>query len=239
MPLKNLKLDTNVVFKCHLQKDSVSFTFNELVRLFDTSLSYNTSKHVDFSKYYAEGMTVANIGAYISKGGKDLLMKKIVDKFTKPDDYVELKAQKLLDFVTQNIAYSYEDLWYKDEITKRAHEVLFSGEADCSGLSTLYASLLEEAKIPYCLFYFDHHINVGLRGDYLMSNKYYKAIKDTNYVMAETTVKNFSIGITTLANAEILNKVSFYQIPKQSPFMYEVNTYEPLKFVDIQYAVGE
>ena len=64
-----------------------------------------------------------NIGALISMPSKDKLVNNIAKDITKSLSTNEEKAQALLDFVTNEIQYSYEDAWYNNEILKHSHEV--------------------------------------------------------------------------------------------------------------------
>ena len=233
MPSTNLKVDSSQTFTCNLKDDKVNISFKELSQELDSTIYYNTQKHVDLSDFFQTQNIACNIGAYVSKKGKDPIIKKLVDSLTEGLKTNEAKAQKLLDFTTSQIEYSYEDHWYQAEITKRAHEVLFAGEADCSGKSTLYASMLEEANIPYCFLYFMNHINVGVQGKFSSNNKYQAKIDGVTYYMAETTTPNFIIGESKLSNAEILEEVKFYQIPQKSPNMYGYLNKKQIPFIDI------
>ncbi|MBL7753562.1 MAG: transglutaminase domain-containing protein [Chitinophagaceae bacterium] len=232
MPEQNLKVDSNRAMNCLLKDYPLQLSLKELSRLRDSSITYNTPPYMDLTKFTGYQVKCGNIGSYISQGGKDEFIKRLADQLTSDVKTPEEKYARLLDFVTQKILYSFEDYWYEAEITKRAHEVVFSGEADCSGKSTLYASLLEALNLPYCLIYFEHHMNVGVPGNFPAENGYQIDLEGTRYFMAETTVPGFQIGISRLSNAEILEHPAFYQIPKKSEAVLEVggNKRVPLIF---------
>ena len=234
MPTLNLKADSHFVFHCNLKNYPFSFKLAELHTELDSTIFYNYKKNVDMSTYYTGRNLVTNIGAYISKPGKDPLIHKLTAQLIKGISSQEEKAQKLLDFVSTQIEYSYEDYWYRSEITKRAHEVLFSGEADCSGKTTLLASMLEDAGIPYCLLYFPNHVNVGIAGNFSKQNHYHIELLHKTYFMAETTVPDFKIGTSSISNAEILEHPEFYQVPHKSPNFYTVNGNQALPLLDIE-----
>jgi transglutaminase-like putative cysteine protease len=214
-PVYNLKIDSNQRFDCNLKSHPFSFSFKELVKEVDSNLAYGFPAFMDLSAYVGSGVVSANVGAFVSKGQTDPLLRKLAEEITRGANTAEEKYQKVLAFVSEQIAYSFEDYWYDSEITKRAHEVLFSGEADCSGKSTLMASMLEALNLPYCLLYFDKHMNIGVPGNFKADNAYHQDIEGTRYFMAETTVPGFIIGQSLLANHEILDKVLFYQIPSK------------------------
>lgn len=158
----NLKIDSFLKIKCSLASLNYEVSFKELSNSMDTSISYNTPKNI----YLGENYSAANVGSYISKKDKDPIIKRLATFLTKGLITNDEKAQRLLDFVSSEIMYSYEDYWYQSEITKRAHEVLISGDGDCSSKTILYASLLEQCDINYCLLYFDKHVNVGVQGNF-------------------------------------------------------------------------
>ena len=222
MPVTNMKIDTSIRFQCGLKSKKRSLSLQDLTQLRDTSICYAFPKYMIIASAFEQSYRASNIARYISKQSKDHVINKLALELTEGLKTLEEKAQKLLDFVSNEITYSYEDHWYQSEITKRAHEVLLAGQADCSGKSTLYASLLESVGIPYCLLYFDHHINVGVQGQFENQNNYNYTRDNVCYAMAETTVPGFKIGVSKLENAEILNTVLFYQNPSKGTEIYDL-----------------
>jgi len=200
-----------------------SITLSALAAEMDSNQTYHTDPYMYLHwGEFGEKIPAGNIGAYISKPGKDPLITQLAEELTQGLSTPEEKAQKLLDFVSNEVSYSYEDHWYRTEITKRAHEVLLAGQGDCSGKSTLYASLLEVLHIPYCLLYFDRHVNVGVQGKFPRENGYVFELAGATYAMAEPTVEKFRIGITKLQEAAQLREVFYYQIPSNKPEIHDV-----------------
>jgi hypothetical protein len=233
-PVYNLKIDSNQRFDCNLKSHPFSFSFKELVKEVDSNLAYGFPAFMDLSAYVGSGVVSANVGAFVSKGQTDPLLRKLAEEITRGANTAEEKYQKVLAFVSEQIAYSFEDYWYDSEITKRAHEVLFSGEADCSGKSTLMASMLEALNLPYCLLYFDKHMNIGVPGNFKADNAYHQDIEGTRYFMAETTVPGFIIGQSLLANHEILDKVLFYQIPSKGESVINPENNRKVRLLNIE-----
>jgi hypothetical protein len=230
-PTHNLKIDTNLKFNCNLKKQSLPISLKELSTLDTATLTYPFENHIDLHEYYNDHLYASNIGSCISPKGKNKVIKRLLPLLINDEDLLEVKAQKLLNFV--NFDYSYEDYWYQSEITKNSIELLLTGEADCSGLTTLYASLLEEANIPYCLLYYDRHVNVGVAGNFKTSNGYATKIDGINYFVAETTTPLFEIGMSKVLNDEILKHVIFYQIPSKSGNIYGIKNKKALSFIEI------
>jgi Transglutaminase-like superfamily len=227
--VKNLKYDSNMVFNCKLKTESYSISLKALHYTLDSSLYYHTGNAMMLVHPIDNATHSANIGHFISKKG-DTILTHLAERITKNCVTNESKAQALLDFVSTQITYSYEDFWYQNEITKTAHEVLFTGIADCSGKSTLYASLLEQLDVPYCLFYFKNHLNIGVAGKFKNDNKYGFEIYKTYYCMAETTVPNFKIGQSLLQDDARLKELFLYQVPRTSANVKQFSDNVSLKF---------
>lgn len=234
IPASNLKIDTTKFFKYKYNNTTLEMSFQDLVKELDDSVYYNTAKAIDLTHYFGREVYASNIGAYISKKGKDNVIKKLADRITEGLKSNEEKAQALLQYVTTNISYSYEDLWYETEVAKRAHEVLLSGDGDCSGKTTLYASLLEQCDIPYCLLYYKNHVNVGVQGNYANENGYTETVENKKYAVAETTVENFIIGKTKVDKSEIISDLLFYQDPHTSPNIFNAKTKEKFEFAEFE-----
>jgi hypothetical protein len=217
---ENLKIDSTINIKCQLATINFDVSFKELSSAMDSTICYNTPKYI----YLKTNQYAANIGAYISQKNKDPIIKRLAQFLTKGLSTNEEKAQHLLHFVSTEITYSYEDYWFQSEITKRAHEVLLSGDGDCSSKTIFYASLLEQCDIPYCLLYFNKHINVGVKGNFPNKNKYIFTKENNTYYMAETTTPNYIIGESLLGNPEILSTVLMYQNPRESEKVYNAKT---------------
>lgn len=233
IPCANLKVDTNKVFTFKYNDSTLNMLFADVMKEQNETCFYNTPKVIDLSHYYGANVYAANIGAYVSVKGSDNIVKKLANILTKDLETNEEKAQAFLRYVTNNITYSYEDLWYEAEIAKRAHEVLLSGDGDCSAKTTLFASLLEQYDIPYCLLYYKNHVNVGVKGNFANENGYTATIENVQYAIAETTVENYIIGKSRVKSPEILSDLLFYQDPRKSPYIFNVKTKEKFEFVEI------
>lgn len=232
-PVTNLRVPKNVRIPCRLTSMKYEVSLKDIANCLNPSTYYNTEEHFQLSSDFQPGSNLyaSNIGAYISKKGKDPIIQPLSNKLTEGLKTKEEKIQALLHFVTNEITYSYEDYWYESEITKRAHEVLISGLADCSGKSTLLASLLEAQDLPYALLYFNHHINVGVPGSFPEENHLWITLGSKKYFFAETTYPNFQIGRTHLADEDLLNKVYYYQKPQKRKYIYSVANDQPLRLI--------
>ncbi len=196
-------------------------SMNELADFADDKSIYGgkTNSEISANKY------LANHGAFVGIKNEPSL-KRLCDKIITDKNNKEKTAQELLDFVTRNIVFSEKEAGGGFEILKRPNEVLMTGKSDCSGLTILYASLLEQTGINYRLVYFPGHIAVAVEG--IFHNKNNTIIKYDNvvYSLAETTIRGFRIGITELLKKDLTSEVTFIQKPGKDSKIINVKTGE-------------
>ena len=196
-----------------------NLSMNELADFADDRSIYGgkTDSEIKTNKY------MANHGAFVSVQGEPSL-KRLIDKIITDKSNKERAAQELLDFVTGNIEFSENEAYGGYEVLKRPNEVLLTGKSDCSGLTILYASLLEVAGINYRLVYFTGHIAVAVEGKFNNTNKLKIKYEDIEYSLAETTVKGFSIGNTILQQKDITDEIKYIQKPGKDSKIIDFKT---------------
>jgi hypothetical protein len=174
-----------------------------------------------------------NHGAFVAIKGEPSLTR-LVARLVKPEHSPEVKAQRLLHFITLGLRYKREEAERGFETMKRPNEVLMSGGSDCSGLAICYASLLEQTDVDYYLVYTfsetgRNHLTVMVRGDFQSPLAKSMKIGDELYYQAETTVPEFLIGQTwqLVDNPE---GVKYIQRPREKNRIVELNTGQPLDF---------
>ncbi len=202
-------------------KNGLTYTLsmNELADFADDRSIYGgkTDSEIKTNKY------MANHGAFVSVQNEPSL-RRFVNMIITDKSNKTLAAQQLLDFVTGNIEFSENEAYGGYEVLKRPNEVLMTGRSDCSGLTILYASLLEAAGINYRLVYFPGHIAVAVEGKFPNTNKLKIKYEDIEYSLAETTVKGFSIGNTVLLQKDITDEVKFIQKPGKDSKIIDFKT---------------
>lgn len=177
-------------------------------------------------------MTVfANHGIMVAKPDEPSL-RRLADAILKdvgPDR--ETRIQALVDFVANEIEYSYTEAVGGRETLKRANETLMTRNGDCSNKTILLASLLEQIGEEYILLYCPQHITVAVpMGNFPNENKVDFEFNSRQWVVAETTVKGFQVGRSKVDRPEILALVNYVQDPKHMDVIYDVNSGEFLKF---------
>ncbi len=177
-------------------------------------------------------MVFANHGIMVAKPGEPSL-KRLADDILKnagPDR--EARVQKLVDFVSAEIEYSYTEAMSRRETLKRADETLMTRNGDCSNKTILLASLLEQIGEPYLLLYCPRHITVAVpQGNYSNENKLDFLWNDKQWLIAEATLPGFQVGLTKVNEARLLTHVEYVQDPKNADVIFDANSYEVLKFL--------
>ena len=171
----------------------------------------------------------SNHGAFVAKKGEPSL-ERLVNQIAPKDKSIEEKAQLLLDFVTKNMTYNYSEAYEHAKVLKRPNEVLMTGNSDCSGLTILYASLLEQTEADYRLVYAPEHTTVAVAGNFPARNGMRFNLGKTTYTFAEPTARRFVIGETTIKNPFTVDSIQQFQKPgKDSPIL-DGKTGEPVPF---------
>ena len=174
----------------------------------------------------------ANHGIMVARPNEPSL-KRLADELLKdvaPDR--EARIQRLVDFVSTEIEYSYREALGGQETLKRPDETLMTRNGDCSNKSILLASLLEQIGEEYILLYCPQHITVAIpQGNFPNDNKLDFAWADKKWVIAETTAPGFQVGKSRLADSIRLNTVNYVQDPKNSDVIFDANSFAVLKFL--------
>lgn len=211
IPKNDLKVDTTRTINIQLGKYSYSMTMHELMN-FGTNISiYGGARDTT-----ADGnIYTANHGAFVGKANETSL-KRLAAEIIGTETSKEKIARLLLEFVNTNISYSDFEGTGEYEILKRPNEVIMSRKSDCSGLTILYASLLEQAGLDYVLLYFPGHISPAVEGNFPNSNGLAITFEGKTYTLAETTVKGFDIGVTKIMESINTRNITFIQKPSDN-----------------------
>lgn len=173
----------------------------------------------------------ANHAIMVAKPGEPSL-KRLIDDLLKdvgPDR--EARIQRLVDFVSNEINYSFSEAVGARETLKRADETLMTRSGDCSNKTILLASLLEQIGEEYILLYCPRHITVAVpQGNFANANGLDFTWEGRNWVVAETTLPGFQVGNTAVSEPTRLTSVEYVQKPKLSEVIFDANSYEVLKF---------
>lgn len=173
----------------------------------------------------------ANHGIMVAKPGEPTL-KRLADELLKgvPDNR-EARIQRLVDFVSTEIEYSYTEAVAPSEKLKRASETLMTRNGDCSNKTILLASLLEQIGEEYRLLYCPQHITVAVpQGGFSNENGLDFTWDGKPWMIAETTLAGFQVGLTRVQEFTRLTKINYVQDPKLSEIIFDANSFETLKF---------
>lgn len=228
----NLRLDTSQTVSFPYSTVSYSASLDELRNLANSSQLYGGKLIAKASTRKDEPqMIFANHGIMVARPGEPSL-KRLVDELLKDvGENREARIQRLLDFVSAEIEYSYTEAVAPSEKLKRASETLMTRNGDCSNKTILLASLLEQINEEYILLYCPRHITVAIpQGNFPNENKIDFSWSQKPWLIAESTLPGFQIGLTRIDDINKLTTVNYVQDPKLSEIIFDANSFETLKF---------
>lgn len=232
--LENLKFDSNAEFEFPYQGLTYKLNMKELLDFAENKTVYggrlaaSTNPKID-----NKAIMFGNHGAMVSKPDEPSLKRFVAQLLGDAPENLphEVKIQKLLDFVTNQIEYDYREALGTNETLKRPNEVLMTRRSDCSNKTILMASFLEQIGEDYLLLYCPRHITVAVpQGAFPLENNLSFEWEGKNWIVAETTLPSFQIGKTKVAETLLLNTVLYVQKPRQTEIIFEAQTLRPLEF---------
>lgn len=227
-PKSDLKVDKKAKLSFKFNTATYTVNLNELTKFVEDKSVYG-GNIVFPSGRTVNGLKelIPNFGALVAKKDEKSL-ERFVGTLVRKDEPKEVKAQVLLDFVTYNIKYDYEEANSGLEVLKRPNEVLMTRSSVCKGLAVLYASLLEQANVDYKLLYLPGHVTVAVEGNYPNANGLTFDFGGKNYSIAEPTNHNFKIGSTLLKWKIQVSDIEYFQRPSPNSRIYDAKTGRPL-----------
>ncbi len=232
--LENLKFDPNARFAFPYQGANYDLSMKELLdfsqntQVYGGKIAASTNPEID-----GKAIMFGNHGAMVAKPDEPSLKRLVAQILGDGAENLsrEVKIQKLLDFVSAQIEYDYNEALGTSETLKRPDEVLMTRKSDCSNKTILMASFLEQIGEDYILLYCPRHITVAVpQGAFPLENNLSFEWDGKNYIAAETTLPMFQIGKTKIAETLLLNTVNYVQKPKQTEIIFEAQTFRPLEF---------
>jgi len=231
--LDNVKIAADQTVSFPYKNLNYTASLGELLNLTNNSQGYGGKMITQASTRRDEPQYVfANHGIMVARPNEPSL-KRLSDELLKDTDANrEARIQRLVDFVANEIEYSFAEALGGQETLKRPNETLMTRNGDCSNKSILLASLLEQIGEEYLLFYFPQHITVAIpQGGFSAENKLDYEWGQRRWVIAETTAPGFQVGKSKLANALNLSIISYVQDPKNSDVIFDASSFAVLKLL--------
>lgn len=228
----NFKLETEQTLTFPFSQVNYSLSLNELRNLTNNTYMYGGRLLTQVPERSDQPhMVFANHAIMVAKPDEPTLKRLATDLLKDVGDNREARIQRLVDFVSNEIEYSYTEAVSTREKLKRANETLMTRSADCSNKTILLASLLEQINEEYILLYCPQHITVAVpQGAFTNDNKLDFTWNQKPWMIAETTAPGFQIGTSRVTEPNRLTSVQYVQNPKNSDVIFDANSYELLKF---------
>ncbi len=231
--LSNVTFDVDRKLDFAFDSGTYTISIPELIDLASNEKIYGGKLYAANSNKVNEiKFAFANHGMMVAKPDEPTL-KRFVDVLLKevPKDNREVKIQRLLDFVTNEIEYDYAEALSSRETLKRPNETLMSRRSDCSNKTILMASLLEQIGEEYLMLYMPGHITIAVpEGKFADENNLHFTWDEKKWVIAETTAPFFEIGKSKLENSELFGKVQYVQKPNLTNVIFDAQTFKTLDF---------
>lgn len=229
MNVRNFKIDTSKIIEIKYNHAIYKITIPQIVDF----VTMKSNLRGGAFAVTPIGQTMISHGVAVAKKGEPSLtdlVNQLTDK-TKSD---EVNAQKLLDFVSNEIEYSTDEATNGGETIKRPDEILFTRNSDCSGKTILYASLLQQINAKWCILYYDKHVCIGVAGNFKPKNTSRISIDGVEYYIAETTAPNAKIGEDYWEGKLAADYLEFYHIPESGVDIIDYQTKKPLEFLKMK-----
>jgi len=231
--LSNIRIDPKQNLTFSLKDATYTVSLNEIHNLANNSEVYGGRMVARIPERRDEPQFVfANHGIMVAKPDEPSLKRLTEELLKDVEPSREARIQRLVDFVSTDIAYSYAEALGSRETLKRASETLMTGNGDCSNKTILLASLLEQINEEYILLYCPGHITVAVpQGGFPDDNKLDFSWSHKNWMIAETTLPGFQVGMTPIKESNRLTHINYVQDPKNADVIFDANSYEVLKFL--------
>ena len=231
-PLENVKLETDKNLSFQFKDVEYSASLDELRNLTNNSQLYGGKLIAKMPERRDKPTIVfANHGIMVARPDEPSLKRLTERLLNGVPDNREARIQRLLDFVSNEIEYSYTEAVGSSETLKRASETLMTRTGDCSNKTILLASLLEQIGEEYILLYCPRHITVAIpQGGFPDENKLDFTWSQKQWMIAESTLPGFQIGLTRINDVNKLTTVNYVQDPKLSEVIFDASSFEVLKF---------
>lgn len=233
-PLENIKIAPEQTLNFGFKEVNYTLSLDEMRNFVNNSQVYGGRLIAGTELKETKPLIVfANHAIMVAKPEEPSLQRLAKDLLKDETIYNdrEKKIQRLVDFVSNEIEYSYTEAVGARETLKRANETLMTRSADCSNKTILLASLLEQIGEEYILLYCPQHITVAVpQGNFPNENKIDFTWNGKPWLIAETTLPGFQVGITRVQEYARLTKINYVQSPKQSDIIFDADSYAVLKF---------
>lgn len=230
--LKNFKVDSTQPLNFPFKTVNYTLNMREVKDFLDNSQVYGGNMAVDATQRSSDlPSAFANHGIMVGKPNEPSLQRLVKELLKDVEDNREKKIQRLVDFVSNEIEYSFSEAMSGRETLKRPDEILMTRNGDCSNKTILLASLLEQIGEDYILLYCPKHITVAVpQGNFPNENKMDFDWEKKNWLIAETTLPNFQVGITKVQEFTKITPINYVQRPKEKNLIFDANSMKVLEF---------
>lgn len=230
--VKNFKVDSSQILTFPYKGLNYTLSLQETKDFLDDKQVYGGNLAADATQRSTDFMTLfANHGIMVGKPNEPSLQRLVKELLKDVEDNREKKIQRLVDFVSNEIEYSYSEALGGRETLKRPNEILLTRNGDCSNKTILLASLLEQIGEDYLMLYCPRHITVAVsQGNFPNENKMDFEWENKNWLVAETTLPGFQVGMTKVDGFDKITPINFVQRPREKNLIFDASSMRVLEF---------
>ena len=235
-PVDNVKFDPGATLEFHFLPAVYRLDMRELSDFVQNKSIFGGRMRAQTGQRRA-GLPVvfANHGALVARPEETSLRRFVGDLVrdlaADGEGAREARVQRVLDFVSREIAYDLREASSNFETLKRPNEVLMTGESDCSNKAILLGSLLEQLGEDYLFVYTPDHITVAVRqGGFPARNGLSLEWEGQTWLIAEGTVPGFRIGVDRVSEEARLKRFQHVQRPRDRDVIFDLATGRQLLF---------
>lgn len=235
-PVDNIKFDPKTVLKFSFKQVTYTLDMEELGNFLQNKSIFGGRMHARTEQSRAgQPIMFANHGALVARP-QETSLRRFVDELIRDipadaENAREARVQRMLDFVSREIAYDFRATTYNFELLKRPNEVLMSGESDCSNKAILLGSLLEQLGEDYLFIYTPDHITVAVpQGRFPARNGLSLEWEGQTWLIAEGTAPGFRIGIDRVREEARFKQFQHVQRPRDRDVIFDLATGRRLSF---------
>jgi hypothetical protein len=233
-PAQNFKIDPGTTLRFAFQRCVYTVSLRETVDFLRAKSVVGGLLNAATGAMIAGRVEVMiNHGAFVAVVGEPSLQRfaqELVKEIPDGETGREQRIQRLLDFVSEEIAYDHAEAAARIELMKRPNETLMTRRADCSNKAILLASLLAQVGEQPLLVYMPGHISVAVpQGRFPNESDLTLSWQGVPWAIAEPTTPGFQIGRTRVTE-ESLRTFRFVQSVKEPNTIISLASGKPLSF---------
>lgn len=222
--LDNMKVDMEKSLEFSYPDATYTISLPELASFLENKVVYGGENLSTYMMRHLRKQESLNYGYLVARPEEPSLTRLADALLANVPDNREDRIQKLLDFVSSDIALEVEERG-RPEAPKRPNEVLMYGKSDVENKAILFASLLEQIGEDYIIVYAGNSIAVAVpREDFKDENQLSFEWDGTVWLPCAASSPRFRIGLDHIPGFFTEKEITLVQHPEQVGILVDPHT---------------